>query len=83
MIWEIDNLVDYFNINEEDAECIINAFFELYESWTYNDYIQKEIKVLRANEENEYKDILEDTDIDTIIREDYIIILNYSTALMI
>lgn len=83
MIEEVNNLINDLDISGEHAEEIINIYFECYaDSWVYNDFLVKEIRVIKKKEYSSIINSLKDIDdISLFEGDDYILITNYQTLL--
>lgn len=84
MIEEVYTLIQALDISAEDAEEIINIYFEFFaDSWTYNNYLWRNIRVVRNKTENQMI-IAELKTIDDICLyegDDYILITNYDSLI--
>ena len=59
MIEEVYTLIQALDISAEDAEEIINIYFEFFaDSWTYNNYLWRNIRVVRNKKENQIINII-------------------------
>lgn len=85
MIDEVNLLINQLDISAEDAEEIINTYFECCcEESTYLEYLRDEIRVIRQTEEN--KKIIEkveeyDDNFCFVYGDDYILLLNYTSGI--
>lgn len=85
MIDEVNWLINELDISVEDAEEIINTYFECcLEDFTYIEYLRDEIRVLKKTEEN--KKIIEkleeyDADFCFVYGDDYVLVFNYTSAI--
>lgn len=83
MIEEVNRLINDLDISAEDAEEIINTYFDCCEE-AYIDYLRDEIRVIRKTEEN--KKIIEkieeyEDDFCFVYGDDYVLVFNYTSGI--
>ena len=79
---EINSLVNYLDINANDAIEIINIYFECFaDSMRYMDYLRDEIRIIRDIKENQPLIAELQTIDDACLFEgdDYVMLTNYQT----
>ena len=79
---EINKLVNLLDISASDAIEIINIYFECYaDSWTYIDYLMKQIRIIRDINNNQLLIAKFATNDDAILfrGDDYVMLTNYQT----
>ncbi len=82
MIDEVNYLINDLDISGEHAYEIINIYFECYgDSWTYEDYLHEEIRVIKNNKENQrlIAELETVDDVALLEGDDYVLLTNYST----
>lgn len=81
---EINKLVNLLDISASDAIEIINIYFECYaDSWTYMDYLMREIRIIRDINDNQLLIAKFATnDNASLFRgDDYVMLTNYQTLI--
>ena len=79
---EVNTLVNQLDISGNDATEIINIYFECYcDSWVYEEYLRKQVRVIRDNEETQELIAELETIDDVCLSEgdDYVLLTNYET----
>lgn len=77
---EVNSLVNFLDISAGDATEIINIYFECFaENWIYNEYLKREIRIIRDTEENQPLIAELETIEDACLFEgdDYVMLTNY------
>ena len=82
MIKEIKDLANILKITEDNSIEIINFYFGNYaDSWVYQDFLQDEVRVIKATKENQalIAELKSINDACLIEENDYVILTNYNT----
>lgn len=81
---EVNSLINYLDICGADAIEIINIYFECYrDAWTWSDFLDKEIRIIKDTEENQPLIAELDTIDDACLFEgdDYYMLTNYDSLI--
>lgn len=82
MIKEIKDLENILGITEANSAELINFYFGNYaDSWVYQDFLQDEVRVIKATKENQalIDKIKSINDAYLIEESEYVILANYQT----
>ena len=82
MIKEIKDLANILGITEANSAELINFYFGNYaDSWVYQDFLQDEVRVIKATKENQalIDEIKSINDAYLIEESEYVILANYQT----
>lgn len=82
MIKEIKDLANILGITEANSAELINFYFGNYaDSWVYQDFLQDEVRVIKATKENQalIAELKSINDAYLIEENDYVILTNYQT----
>lgn len=82
MIKEIKDLANILGITEANSAEIINFYFGNYaDNWVYQDFLQDEVRVIKATKENQalIAELKSINDAYLIEENDYVILTNYQT----
>ena len=81
---EVNSLINFLDINGSDAIELINIYFECYgESWTWNDFLESEVRIVKKTDENEklITEIEKIEDACIFEGDDYYMITNYDSII--
>lgn len=82
MIKEIKDLANILGITEANSAELINFYFGNYaDSWVYQDFLQDEVRIIKATKKNQalIDEIKSINDAYLIEENDYVILTNYKT----
>lgn len=81
-IEEVNNLINSLDITGSDAIELINIYFECYgDSWSYEEFLRDEVRIIKKTIENEALIAELDTvdDVCLFNGDDYVMLTNYQT----
>lgn len=81
---EVNGLINFLNIRGQDAIEIINIYFECYgDAWTWSDFLDRQIRIIKDTKENQALIAELDTIDDACLFEgdDYYMLTNYNSLI--